>query len=212
MDNINSTSTLQQLKSIFESDSTLPLALGNTPIFGEGPDNARILVIGEAPGELENETGRLFVGRSGQLFRKTMQEAGFDLTKDVYITNVVKHHPPENRDPTPAEIKAYHPYLNRQIELIKPKLIITLGRFSMNQFISSATITKIHGQTHWVTIAGKQIMLIPMFHPAYALRSPQAKNMFIEDFAKVKSALDYQATTGDLPISKQNSTTQIPLI
>jgi len=205
-------STLQQLKSIFESDSTLPLASGNTPIFGEGTDNASIFVIGEAPGELENETGRLFVGRSGQLFRKTMQEADFDINKDVYITNIIKHHPPGNRDPTPIEIEAYRPYLDRQIELIKPKLIITLGRFSMNKFISGTTITKIHGKTHWITIIDKQIMLIPMFHPAYALRSPQIKNMFIEDFAKIKSALDYQAIMGDLPISKQDTTTQIPLI
>ncbi len=190
---------LDQLRHRFEQDTSLPLAAGNRPVFGEGSPTAHILAIGEAPGFHEDQQGRPFVGRSGQLLRKLLREVGLDLQKDIYITNVVKHRPPENRDPTPEEIAAYKPYLDEQIRLIKPQIIITLGRFSMNKFLPKAKISQVHGIAHWVTFDGRKILLIPMYHPAAALRGTRVMNLFKADFIKLKNALDYFQTMGELP-------------
>ncbi len=191
--------TLEELKQQFEQDTSLPLAKGNRPVFGEGSPQAHILAIGEAPGFHENQQGRPFVGRSGQLLRKLLVEVGLDLRQDIYITNVVKHRPPENRDPTPEEIEAYRPYLDAQIRLIKPQIIVTLGRFSMHRFLPKAKISQVHGIAHWVTFEGRKILLIPMYHPAAALRGTRVMNLFKADFIKLKNALDYFETLGELP-------------
>jgi len=219
---LSTLSSLSELETVFKSDVLLPLAKGNNPVFGEGPDHAKVLAIGEAPGAEENRLGRPFVGRSGQLLRRSLVEAGLDLTRDIYITNVVKHRPPENRDPTPEEIEAYRPYLDRQLTLISPSIILTLGRFSMNKFLPTARISQVHGQTHWLTLGGKKVMLIPMFHPAAALRGTTVMRLFQADFNLVKSALDYLAVMGELPVeakpvptvpsSPQTPTSQISLI
>jgi len=190
--------TLQELKERFDTDDSLPLSQGNNPVFGEGPHNAKILAIGEAPGFHEDQQKRPFIGRSGQLLRKLLVESGIDLQNDIYITNIVKHRPPENRDPTPEEIEAYREYLDLQLQLIKPEIIITLGRFSMNKFIPNAKISLIHGQAHWVTIDNKKTMLLPMYHPAAALRGTTVMNIFKQDFAKLKSALDYFNELGSI--------------
>lgn len=212
---------LTELEKKFKGDSSLPLARGNNPVFGEGSAEAPILAIGEAPGFHENKLMRPFIGRSGQLLRKLLVEVGIDLANDIYITNVVKHRPPENRDPTPEEIEEYRPYLDQQIEIISPGIIITLGRFSMNKFIPSAKISEIHGQAHWIHTVGKKILLMPMFHPAAALRGTTIMNAFRSDFIKLKSALDYFNTMGEVPKTVENkseerkekpSTTQLPLI
>ena len=190
---------LAELQKKFEQDTSLPLAKGNRPVFGEGSPHAKILAIGEAPGFHENLQGRPFVGRSGQLLRRLLQQVGIDLQKDIYITNVVKHRPPENRDPTPEEIEAYRPYLDAQIRLIKPQIIITLGRFSMNKFLPKAKISQVHGIAHWITFDGRKILLIPMYHPAAALRGTRVMNLFKADFVKLKNALEYFKTMGELP-------------
>ncbi len=190
---------LKELELKFKQDVSLPLAAGHTPVFGEGSPQALILAIGEAPGFYEDRQGRPFVGRSGQLLRKLLREVGLDLQKDIYITNVVKHRPPENRDPTPEEIEAYKPYLDAQIRLLKPQIIITLGRFSMNKFLPKAKISQVHGLAHWITFDGRKILLIPMYHPAAALRGTRVMNLFKADFNKLKNALDYFQTMGELP-------------
>lgn len=199
--------TLHDLEQEFLKDLDLPLVRGNNPVFGEGSRNALILAIGEAPGVQENELKRPFIGRSGQLLRKLLIESGIDLKEDIYITNVVKHRPPENRDPTPDEIDAYKYYLDEQINIIQPQIIITLGRFSMNKFIPGAKITLIHGQAHWITISGRKTLIIPMFHPAAALRGTTVMNQFKEDFHKLSNALEYVKTMSKLPSEEEIKTT-----
>lgn len=201
-------SHIDNLEQEFIKDRQLPLSKGNNPVFGEGSTNAHILAIGEAPGVQENEQKRPFIGRSGQLLRKLLIESGIDLENDIYITNIVKHRPPANRDPTPIEINAYGHYLDEQINIIQPQIIITLGRFSMNKFIPQAKITQIHGQAHWITIGGNKTLIMPMFHPAAALRGTTVMNFFKADFHKLANALEYVKTMGELPPENENEETK----
>ncbi|HRI55514.1 MAG TPA: uracil-DNA glycosylase [Anaerolineae bacterium] len=147
---------------------------------GEGPENAPILLIGEGPGAQEDRQGRPFVGRSGALLEKLLASIGLS-RGDVFIANVVKCRPPENRDPLPDEIAACQPYLDRQVELLRPRLILTLGRISMARYFPGQSITRIHGQIQWVGATG----YVPMFHPAAALRNPQWMAAMRADFAQL---------------------------
>ncbi|HCC84193.1 MAG TPA: uracil-DNA glycosylase [Candidatus Pacebacteria bacterium] len=163
----------------------LPLApRAENIVPGEGSPTAEILLIGEAPGFHESVEHRPFVGVSGKLLRKTLTEAGFP-PESVFISNIIKARPPENRDPTPEEIAAYKPFLDREIDLINPKLIVTLGRFSMAKFLSEVKISQVHGRLHKVVWAGQNRFILPMYHPAAALRSTQMKTAFISDFEKL---------------------------
>jgi uracil-DNA glycosylase family 4 len=151
---------------------------------GEGPANATVMLIGEGPGFHEDRQGRPFVGPSGNLLEQML--AGIGLSRQqVYITNVVKCRPPGNRDPQPDEIAACRPYLDHQIELIKPRIIVTLGRFSMARYFPGQSITRIHGQFKHED--GR--VIIPMFHPAAALRNEQWMAALRQDFAKVPNLL-----------------------
>ncbi len=170
---------LEKLYQEMLADKKLPLK--TNLVFGEGSADADILFIGEAPGAREDEQKRPFVGRSGQLVRKCIREAGWQ-ENDVYITNIVKRRPPENRDPSLNEIEKYKPYLARQIEIINPKIIVTLGRFSMNYFLPDAKITRDQGKM-WK--AGDW-QIFPILHPAFALRGNKAMKMFKESFEKLK--------------------------
>jgi len=155
------------------------------PVPGEGSPDAEILFIGEGPGFHEDRQSRPFVGVSGQLLRRTMAENGFN-EKDVFITNIVKFRPPENRDPTPEEIEYFRPFLDDQIKIINPKIIVTLGRFSMYKFLGQGvSITKIHGNPKKVD----DFLIFPMFHPAAALRDPRVMQEFKDDFKKLKKIL-----------------------
>ncbi|HEB64341.1 MAG TPA: uracil-DNA glycosylase [Chloroflexi bacterium] len=150
------------------------------PVPGEGPADADIMLIGEGPGFHENEQGRPFVGASGKFLEQLL--AGIGLKReDVFIANVVKCRPPGNRDPQPEELAACAPYLDRQIEAINPKVIVTLGRFSMAKFIPNARISRIHGQPHRVN--GR--LIVPMFHPAAALHQPRWRPLIEQDFARL---------------------------
>lgn len=169
----------------------LPIATKSTDIvFGEGSPEAEILLIGEAPGHNEHVQRRPFVGRSGQLLRKTLTQVGFP-PENVYITNIVKARPPDNRDPSPEEILAYKPYLDQEIRVIDPKLIITLGRFSMAKFLPNVKISQVHGRLHKVNWNNKITYVLPMYHPAAALRSTQMLTAFTQDFEKVYKILDW---------------------
>lgn len=175
----NQEKLLEKLKNLLLQDKSLPLRKFNL-VFGEGSAVANIFFIGEAPGLKEDQEGRPFVGRSGQLLTKNLNKISLE-RKDVYITNIVKRRPPENRDPSPLEIAKFQPYLQKQIEIIKPKVIVTLGRFALNFFLPEAKITSSQGKTF--VVEGKTIM--PMFHPAAALRSTKTMLEFEKGFKKL---------------------------
>jgi DNA polymerase len=152
---------------------------------GEGPANAEIMFIGEGPGMNENEQGRPFVGAAGNFLVQLLAQAGLK-REEVWIGNVVKCRPPDNRDPMPEELAACDVYLERQIMAINPRIIVTLGRFSMGKFFPNAKISAIHGQMRKV---GERFV-IAMFHPAAALHNVNIKPQILADFAKLPQLLD----------------------
>ena len=147
---------------------------------GEGPAPAPVMLIGEGPGRNEDEQGRPFVGAAGKFLEELLAAAGLQRAQ-VYITNVVKCRPPENRDPLPAEVAACAGYLERQIELVDPRVIVTLGRFSMARWFPLERISAIHGQARQFGAR----LVVPMFHPAAALHQPKIRPQLLEDFAKL---------------------------
>lgn len=147
---------------------------------GEGPADAQIMLIGEAPGWNEDQQGRPFVGAAGKFLAELLAAANLK-REDVFITNVVKSRPPGNRDPLPDEIAACAPYLERQIEVIDPDVIVTLGRFSMARWFPGERISRIHGQPKRV---GHRL-IVPMYHPAAALHQQALKATILEDFGKL---------------------------
>ncbi len=176
---------------------TLPLAESAADIVpGEGSPEAQVMFIGEAPGYYESVEHRPFVGKSGQLFRKTLGEIELP-ESEVYISNIVKVRPPDNRDPLPAEILAYKPFLNEEIEIIDPSLIVTLGRFSMTKFLPEVKVSQVHGRLHKIVWSGKPLFVLPMYHPAAALRATQVKESFITDFKKLPKLLQWIAQQQD---------------
>lgn len=151
---------------------------------GEGPEDADIMFVGEGPGFHEDRQGRPFVGAAGQYLEDLLASIGLT-REDVYITNVVKCRPPENRDPLSDEIEACRPYLERQIELIQPTIIVTLGRFSMNLFMPEAKISQVHGKPRKM----RGIVYYPIYHPAAGLHQPRWKSMIEEDFRRIPEVL-----------------------
>ncbi len=161
------------------------LAQGRTKaVPGEGPENAVIMFIGEGPGFHEDRQGKPFVGAAGQFLNELLQSIGLQRT-DVYITNVVKCRPPGNRDPQPAEIEACRAFLDRQVALIGPQVIVTLGRYSMARAFPGEKISAIHGKPRKVG----DIVYVPMFHPAAALHQPSLRKTVEEDFARLPKIL-----------------------
>lgn len=152
---------------------------------GEGPASSEIMLIGEGPGFHENEQGRPFVGAAGQFLNELLAQAGMK-REDVWIGNVVKCRPPGNRDPLPEELAACDTYLERQIAAINPKIIITLGRYSMGKFMPGAKISAVHGQMCRV---GNRFV-IAMFHPAAALHQATLKPAILHDFAQLPKLLE----------------------
>jgi len=168
---------------------------------GEGPANTEIMLIGEGPGFHENEQGRPFVGAAGKFLEELLAQAGLKRS-EVWIGNVVKCRPPGNRDPQPEELSSCDDYLERQIKAINPKIVITLGRFSMAKFMPGAKISTEHGQMRKV---GNRFV-IPMYHPAAALHQPKWRPQILADFAKLpkqleqaKAALANAAVVNDEP-------------
>jgi uracil-DNA glycosylase family 4 len=151
---------------------------------GEGPENAAIMFIGEGPGFHEDKQGRPFVGAAGQFLEELLAGIGMK-REDVFIGNVVKCRPPGNRDPMPDEIEACRFYLDRQIELLNPKVVVTLGRYSMARWFPNAKISAIHGQPR--KIEGR--LIVPMFHPAAALHQPSLRKDVEADFQKLPEIL-----------------------
>lgn len=147
------------------------------PVPGEGPVDAKVMFIGEGPGAHEDRLGRPFVGASGRVLDSLLAIAGLDRSR-VFIANVVKHRPPDNRDPLPAEVDACLPFLRRQIRLIKPRIVIPLGRHAAARWIPDVRITQVHGVPHTV----KGFVVIPMLHPATALYQPSNRQVLEADF------------------------------
>ena len=177
--------TLQELYREIEKCERCPLAQGRgRAVPGEGPADARIMFIGEGPGVQEDRQGRPFIGPAGQFLNELLASIGLDRTK-VYITNVVKSRPPGNRDPQPNEIAACAPWLEQQIALVQPKIIVTLGRFSMARYFPGQTISRIHGTYKKV---GDQL-IFAMYHPAAALHQDALKNTLRADMQKLPALL-----------------------
>ncbi len=154
---------------------------------GEGNPEARVMFIGEGPGWHEDQQGRPFVGNSGKFLSELIEKAG--LTRDeVFITNIVKHRPPSNRDPLPDEITACAVYLEHQIDAIDPDVIVTLGRHSMNRYFPGERISRIHGQPKRIGTR----LVVPMYHPAAALHNGSLKSTIEEDFGKLPKFLAEQ--------------------
>jgi len=171
---------LRSLEEEMASDGSLPLRGMANLVFGEGNINCEVMFIGEAPGFHEDRLKRPFVGRGGQLLDECIQGIGWK-RGDVYITNIMKRRPPENRDPLPEEIGKYKPYLTRQIEIINPRVIVPLGRFAMDYFLPEAKITRDQGRVF--KLDGR--LVVPMLHPAAALRGTEMMNLFRESFKKL---------------------------
>jgi uracil-DNA glycosylase len=152
---------------------------------GEGPEHAEIMCIGEGPGFNEDQQGRPFIGQAGKFLEELLGLAGLKRT-EVWIGNVVKCRPPNNRDPMPEELVACNGYLERQMAALEPKIIITLGRFSMGKFMPTAKISAVHGQMRKI---GDRFV-IPMFHPAAALHNPTYLPLIKADFAKLPELLE----------------------
>ncbi len=150
-------------------------------VLGDGNPNADIVCIGEAPGKAEDTQGLPFVGASGRFLNEMLAAAGME-RRDIYITNIVKYRPPGNRDPTPEEKKEFWPYLMRQLEIINPKVVITLGRHSGACFIPDLTISKDHGHARKVQYEAHEFLVIPLYHPAAALYNGSMRQVLIDDF------------------------------
>ena len=180
---------LEELKVKMLQDETLPLKKGATNlVFGVGNPETKILFIGEGPGFFEDKSGEPFVGNAGKLLNNLLQSIKLS-REDIYITNVVHHRPPENRDPTPFEIAAYGVYLDKIIEIINPKVIVTLGRFSMAKFLPTARISSVHGQAQMIKFKGREVLIVPMYHPAAALRNGSVMVDEKADFLKLPEYL-----------------------
>jgi len=166
------------------------------PVVGQGNHYASIVFIGEAPGKNEALTGRPFCGAAGKILDNLLESVGIK-REDVYITNIVKDRPPENRDPLPEEIEFYAPFLDQQIHIIQPKVIATLGRFSMEYIMKKfglvselKSISQIHGHIFKTnSLSGNSITIIPLYHPAAAIYNQHLKTVLVEDF---KSLINYR--------------------
>lgn len=186
---------LEELKTKALADNTLPLKKEATNlVFGAGNPNAQILCIGEGPGYWEDQKAEPFVGNAGILLNKLFLLINIK-REDVFITNVVMYRPPSNRDPLSEEIDAFKPYLDGIIEIINPKIIVTLGRFSMAKFLGNVFISDVHGKERTVEYNGKKVIMIPMYHPAAALRNSAIMNKIREDFLKIPAIMNEMGAT-----------------
>ena len=179
-------------QQIIDDGVTPELAIQATQlVFGEGNPDADVVIVGEAPGKQEDLQGKPFVGASGKFLNQMLESIGLS-REDIYITNIVKYRPPDNRDPSPEEKKQFLPYLQSQLEVIQPKILVTLGRHSMNCFLPDLQIGKVHGEPKRVKLRLKsqsddilEIIILPLFHPAAALYNPAQRQTLIDDFAVI---------------------------
>ncbi|ASI99205.1 type-4 uracil-DNA glycosylase [Thermococcus celer] len=186
---------MRKLEEKIRTCQRCPLGkLRTNAVPGSGSYDAKVMFVGEAPGYWEDQKGLPFVGRAGKVLDELLEEIG--LSRDeIYITNIVKCRPPENRDPTEEEIKACSPYLDRQIDIIRPKVIVPLGRHSMRYILEKfgfevEPISKIHGKTFEASTLFGKFVIMPMYHPAVALYRPAMREELRKDFQKLKGLLN----------------------
>jgi uracil-DNA glycosylase family 4 len=177
---------LEKIKEKIIKDKVCPdLAQGAKQlVFGDGNPDTEVVFIGEAPGKNEDEQGIPFVGAAGRFLEEMLSLIGMKRS-DIYITNIVKYRPPENRDPYPDEKAAFLPFLRSQLEVIKPKLVVTLGRHSMDSLLPGLQISKVHGQPKRY----KDQVYLPLFHPAAALYNGSMRQTLIDDFVRIPQIL-----------------------
>jgi uracil-DNA glycosylase len=191
MDAVERAAALREYAEHTSSCTKCALSTGRTQVvFGSGSPNADLMFVGEAPGFHEDQQGIPFVGQAGGLLDRLL--GGIGLTRaDVFVVNVLKCRPPGNRDPLPEEIAACEPHLFRQIELIEPKLVATLGNFATKLLSGRpAGITRVHGHEQEVTLGTRTVSLYPLYHPAAALYTPSMLEVLEEDFARIPALLD----------------------
>ena len=181
---------LKQIAADIKQNNVCPdLAVTATNlVLGDGNSNADIVFIGEAPGKNEDQQGLPFVGAAGKFLNEMLASIGLD-RGDVYITNIVKYRPPNNRDPLPEEKKAFWPYLVQQIDVIEPKVIVTLGRHSMEYFLPDQRISKIHGEPKRISFGQKKVIILPLYHPAAALYNGGMRATLLEDFGRIPAII-----------------------
>lgn len=188
----NAAAQLQSLKEEIEASNVTPELKSQATqlVFGSGNPNADVVFIGEAPGKKEDETGEPFVGAAGKFLNEMLATIGMN-REDIYITNIVKYRPPNNRDPLPEEKKAFLPYLQAQLEILQPKVVVTLGRHSGTCFLPDLQISKDHGQPKRIKLAFKTtskafpVVVLPLYHPAAALYNGGLRTTLLEDFGTI---------------------------
>ncbi len=194
---INKQEQLDKIKQSIIDEKVCPNLLEQATqlVFGDGNPDADIVFIGEAPGKNEDLQGIPFVGAAGKFLNEMLDSIGMK-REDIYITNIVKYRPPNNRDPLPEEKKEFLPYLQAQLEVIQPKVIATLGRHSMNCFLPDLQISQIHGEPKRIKLAMKseasdvlEIVIMPLFHPAAALYNGGMRQTLIDDFSRLPNVI-----------------------
>jgi len=190
MSSLSKSEALEQVKQSIMQNQVCPelAATATQLVFGSGDPSCSVVFIGEAPGKAEDKTGLPFVGAAGKFLNEMLGMIGLDRSA-VYITNIVKYRPPNNRDPLPEEKKAFLPYLQQQLEIIQPSLVVALGRHAANCFLPELRISEDHGHPKRITLAFSErkltIVLLPLFHPAAALYNGSMRQTLIDDFALI---------------------------
>ena len=197
---------LDKIKADILADKVTPqLAVGATQlVFGDGNPDAEIVFVGEAPGKNEDLQGLPFVGAAGKFLNEMLTSVGF-ARSDIYITNIVKYRPPNNRDPLPEEKDAFLPYLKKQLAIIRPKIVATLGRHSMECFMPGLTISQVHG--HPKRLQGQ--VYLPLFHPAAALYNGGMRQTLMEDFSRIPDILKQISKAPDSDITLTESPAEV---
>lgn len=197
--------TLEQIAADVRACTLCALHRGRTnAVPGEGSGISGLYFIGEGPGFHEDQQGRPFVGAAGQFLAELLESIGLD-RRTVWITNVVRCRPPDNRDPLPEEIARCRVYTQRQLATLRPKVIVTLGRHAMAEFLPGEPISRVHGQPRRV---GEHIVF-PMYHPAAALRTPSLRQTLLDDFRRLAEFLE--KTPADFPVQERPPSKQLPL-
>lgn len=177
---------LDDLRQKALKDKNLPLKdTANNIVFGEGRADAKIYFLGEAPGRFEDLKGLPFIGQAGKILDKLLERINLK-REDVFITSILWYRPPKNRDPKPEEVAAFMPYLDAQLNIVKPKVIATLGRHSLKKFLPEAKIAQVHGRAVEINYSGNKYTLVPLYHPASAIYRRDLLETLIKDFESLK--------------------------
>lgn len=164
-------------------------ATAKSLVMGDGNVDADIVFIGEAPGKNEDEQGLPFVGAAGKFLNEMLATVNLE-RNDIYITNIVKYRPPDNRDPLPDEKKAFWPFLIQQLDVIAPKIVVTLGRHSMEYFLPNMKISQIHGEPKRIQFGERKLVIVPLFHPAAALYNGSLRQTLLDDFSRIPKIIE----------------------